>query len=550
MNGYWEYSISAAAEKPAEFDGHILVPFSPEAELSSVNRILMPNETLWYRRLISIPEGFFIGRLLLHFGAVDQIAAVYLNGEFAGKHVGGFLPFTIDLTALWKSGQENVLVVRVQDGTDTSWHTRGKQKIKRGGIWYTPQSGIWQTVWMESVPADYIQGLRICPDFDASQVEITVQAEAAFPCEVEGAGSTVSGVTNQPLILKLDAFEAWTPETPTLYPITVRMGQDQAQSYFGMRKFSVETDSEGVPRFYLNNQPIFQSGLLDQGYYSDGMLTAPADEALIADIQLAKEMGFNMLRKHIKVEPLRWYYHCDRLGMLVWQDMPNGGEKYSNLLITMPVVIAPRLRDNRYKLFGRKSQEGREQFLRELDEMLALLHNQTSIAVWVPFNEGWGQFDARQVSDHVRQQDLSRPIDATSGWYDQQCGDFFSSHVYFKKYRFKKDDGQRAVVLSEFGGYNFRIQGHAFNQKDFGYKRFTDQKAFETALKKLYADQIQPAVAQGLAAAIYTQLSDVEDELNGLITYDREVCKLPPAFFREINQALYKQFREESSKGK
>ena len=538
LNGYWDYAITASDQFPVTFDGRILVPFSPEAELSGVGKTLLPHQFLWYRRSIALPEGFFKGRLLLHFGAVDQMATVFLNGAPVGSHAGGYLPFTLDITRTWKTDEVNELSVCVRDTTDTSWHSRGKQKTNRGGIWYSPQSGIWQTVWLESVPERYIQNLRITPDFDAGMVVFEIAANESEVCSVECDGRTVNGKANHAINLMLPDFEPWTPENPRLYPVTVRMGEDAVTSYFGMRKFSISCDHAGIPRFYLNNQPIFQSGLLDQGYWSDGMLTAPSDDALIADIQMAKDMGFNMLRKHIKIEPLRWYYHCDRLGMLVWQDMPNGGEKYSWLFISAPTFIDLKVSDRRYRCFARQAKEGREQYKRELDEMLDLLHNVVSLAVWVPFNEGWGQFDARNVTDHIRSRDNTRPIDSTSGWYDQQCGDFLSRHIYFKDYHFKRDQNGRTVALSEFGGYNFRVQGHAYNEKDFGYKRLTKQSDLEDALRKLYIEQIQPCVANGLAAAIYTQLSDVEDELNGLVTYDREVQKLSPVFFSEINRVL------------
>ena len=548
LNGTWDYAITDSDQFPAAVDGRILVPFSPEAELSGVGKTLLPRQFLWYRRSIALPEGFFQGRLLLHFGAVDQMATVFLNGEPVGSHVGGYLPFTLDITRMWKTDEVNELSVCVRDTTDTSWHTRGKQKTNRGGIWYSPQSGIWQTVWLESVPERYIQNLRITPDFDAGMVVFQIAANDSQRCSVECDGRIVNGIANQPISLMMPDFEPWTPENPRLYPVTVRMGEDAVTSYFGMRKFSVSSDHAGIPGFYLNNQPIFQSGLLDQGYWSDGMLTAPSDDALIADIQMAKDMGFNMLRKHIKIEPLRWYYHCDRLGMLVWQDMPNGGEKYSWLFISAPTFIDLKVSDRRYRCFARQSKEGREQYKRELDEMLDLLHNVVSLAVWVPFNEGWGQFDARNVTDHIRSRDNTRPIDSTSGWYDQQCGDFLSRHIYFKDYHFKRDANGRTVALSEFGGYNFRVQGHAYNEKDFGYKRLTKQSDLEDALRKLYFEQIKPCVANGLAAAIYTQLSDVEDELNGLVTYDREVQKISPEFFSEINRVLKESLQLAGSK--
>ena len=539
LNGFWDYAMTASDQRPDGYDGRILVPFSPESELSGVNRTLTPEGRLWYRRAIELPDGFLKDRLLLHFGAVDQIATVWVNGTEVGGHVGGFTPFSIDVTGAWNRGGANEVIVRVIDTTDTSWHSRGKQRTKRGGIWYTPQSGIWQTVWMESVPDEFIRGLTIRPDFDGSAVEITVDGGAGeLCCSAEAGGRTVQGRTGRPIRLDMTGFEPWTPETPKLYDLTVRMGKDQVGSYFGMRKVAIEKGADGVPRFMLNNRAIFQSGLLDQGYWSDGMLTAPSDDALIADIAMAKAMGFNMLRKHIKVEPLRWYYHCDRLGMLVWQDMVNGGGTYSTALISVPVFLRLPIRDRFYRLFARGDRAGRAQYRVELDEMIAHLRNVPSIVVWVPFNEGWGQFDAAETTAHLRTADPTRLVDSASGWYDQGCGDFLSRHVYFKPFRFEADGRGRAAALSEFGGYNLRVPGHAYNEKDFGYKRLSSREELGAWLRRLYREEISPAVELGLAAAIYTQLSDVEDELNGLVTYDREVVKVDAAAMRELNMGL------------
>lgn len=539
LNGFWDYAMTASDQRPDGYDGQILVPFSPESELSGVNRTLTPEGRLWYRRAIELPDGFLKDRLLLHFGAVDQIATVWVNGTEVGGHVGGFTPFSIDITAAWNRGGANEVIVRVVDTTDTSWHSRGKQRTKRGGIWYTPQSGIWQTVWMESVPNEFIRGLTIRPDFDGSAVEITIDGGVGeLRCSAEVDGRTVEGRTGRPIRLDMTGFEPWTPETPKLYDLTVRMGEDRVESYFGMRKVAIEKGADGVPRFMLNNRAIFQSGLLDQGYWSDGMLTAPSDDALIADIAMAKAMGFNMLRKHIKVEPLRWYYHCDRLGMLVWQDMVNGGGTYSTALISVPVFLRLPIRDRFYRLFARGDRAGRAQYRVELDEMIAHLRNVPSIVVWVPFNEGWGQFDAVETTTHLRAADPTRLVDSASGWYDQGCGDFSSRHVYFKPVRFEADGRGRAAALSEFGGYNLRIPGHAYNEKDFGYKRLSSREELGAWLRRLYREEISPAVERGLVAAIYTQLSDVEDELNGLVTYDREVVKVDAAAMRELNLGM------------
>lgn len=536
LNGIWNYAITENENPPDCFDGEILVPFSPECELSGVMRNLSPEQTLWYQRTLQLPSDFNVGKVILHFGAVDQIATVYVNGAEACKHIGGYTPFSTDITPYLH--EDNTILVKVRDFSDTSYHSRGKQKSKRGGIWYTAQSGIWQTVWLESVPKEYINALRLKPLFDENALEITVFSEGSHSCYANAGGKEITFTSNKPTKLYIQSFIPWTPENPHLYDLTVTMGEDCVKSYFGMRKFSVESDEKGVKRLFLNNKPYFHNGLLDQGYYSDGMYTAPSDEAMVFDIQTAKDMGFNMLRKHIKIEPLRWYYHCDRIGMLVWQDMINGGGDYRLGVVSSPLATGLHFKDNHYKWFVREDAEGRAQYYRELDEMISHLYNCVSIAMWVPFNEGWGQFDAKEAVRRILELDTTRTVDHASGWHDQFIGDFKSLHVYFKKYRFRRDKLGRAVILSEFGGYNYRVNGHSFNEKDFGYKRFETAEELLAAYKDLYENEISPAVKQGLCAAVYTQLTDVEDELNGLITYDRKVLKLPVDKVRQINSIL------------
>lgn len=538
LNGRWEYAITDSDEPPRCWDGTILVPFSPESALSGVGRTLRPGQTLWYRREVTVPQGFIPrdGRLLLHFGAVDQEAAVYLNGVLLGRHMGGYNAFTLDATDAL--GPRNTLLVRVHDDTDASFHSRGKQKTRRGGIWYTPQSGIWQTVWMEAVPRRYIEGLHIVPLFDRSAVEVTVRCAQPLQCEATVDGRTVPFTSGEAARIPMPDFRAWSPEDPYLYDLSVTLGEDRVESYFGMRKVEVRADRGGVKRLFLNGEPYFHSGLLDQGYWPDGLYTAPSDEALIFDIQTAKSMGFNMLRKHIKVEPMRWYYHCDRLGMLVWQDMPSGGGKYRFSTISLPLVTGVHRRDNRYRAFARTSSQGRAEYMDELEEMVLQLFNAPSVALWVPFNEGWGQFDSTFVMERLRLLDPTRPVDPASGWHDQGAGDLRSLHVYFKPFRFRRDRRGRALALSEFGGYNLRVDGHCFNQKDYGYRRLPDAAALWRDFARLYEQEVLPAVPRGLCAAVYTQLSDVEDELNGLMTYDRRVVKLDAEDVRELNERL------------
>ena len=538
LNGRWEYAITDSDESPRRWDGTILVPFSPESALSGVGRSLQPGQTLWYRREVIVPQGFIPadGRLLLHFGAVDQEAAVYWNGRLLGRHMGGYNAFTLDATDAL--GPRNSLVVRVHDDTDASFHSRGKQKTRRGGIWYTPQSGIWQTVWMEAVPRHYIESLRIVPLFDQSAVEVMVRCSQPLQCEATVDGRTVPFTSGEPARIPMPDFRAWSPEDPYLYDLSVTLGEDRVESYFGMRKMEVRADRGGVKRLFLNGEPCFQSGLLDQGYWPDGLYTAPSDEALIYDIQTAKAMGFNLLRKHIKVEPMRWYYHCDRLGMLVWQDMPSGGGKYRFSTITLPLVTGIHRRDNHYRAFARASSQGRGEYMDELEEMVGQLFNAPSVVLWVPFNEGWGQFDSTLVMERLRALDPTRPVDPASGWHDQGAGELRSLHVYFKPFRFRRDRRGRALALSEFGGYNLRVDGHCFNQKDYGYRRLPDAAALWRDFSRLYEREVLPAVPRGLCASVYTQLSDVEDELNGLITYDRRVVKLDADEVRELNERL------------
>lgn len=517
--GPWEYAVTDSPEPPAQWDGEIVVPFSPEAELSGVGRFVRPGEYLWYRRTVTIPGTG--GRVLLHFGAVDQQTVVYCAGREAARHTGGYTPFTADITELLDENGATQIVVRVRDDSDRSPLARGKQKIRRGGIWYTPQSGIWQPVWAERVPETYIESLRITPLYDEAAVEIdavpggTVHFGGAdYPC---------------PARVPVPDFRPWSPDTPHLYDFTVTLGDDEVKSYFAMRKFSVENG-----RLCLNNEPYFHNGVLDQGYNPKGLYTYPSDEAMVRDIELARSLGFNTIRKHMKTEPARWYYHCDRLGMLVWQDMPSGGGKYRPLAVTVPLVTGLSVRDDRYRFFDRADAEGRTSFLRELRQMVTALYNCPCIAVWVPFNEGWGQFDAAEAVSLIKSLDKTRTIDHASGWHDQGIGQTESLHVYFKKYRHRQDKLGRAVLLSEFGGYNLRVDGHAWNEKDFGYNRCKTARELERKLRALYAEEIAPAKRAGLAAAIYTQLTDVEDELNGLVTYDREVVKLPPETVKEI----------------
>ena len=548
LNGIWEYAITKTAEKPAAMQGEIVVPFSPETPLSGVGHILQPDEYLWYRRSVTLPEGFFQGgRLLLHFGAVDQCCTVWVNGQEAGSHTGGYLPFALDVTELIE-GDAFTLELRVTDPTDTGSLSRGKQRLKNTGIWYTPQSGIWQTVWMECVPENYLRSLRITPKLEENAVHIRLEADDPAMAAVticRDGGIIAEGQTDEngesTLTIPAEELRLWSPEDPFLYDVSIVLpGGDRVESYFGMRAFGIGRDEKGLPRLLLNGKPYFQNGLLDQGYWSDGYYTAPSDEALIHDIAEMKRLGFNMLRKHIKVEPLRWYYHCDRLGMLVWQDMMNGGESYSPLSIYVFSNLGLRVKDDRYRYFSRSDEAGRTHYYEELGQMIDLLYNTVSLAMWVPFNEGWGQFDALKAAEFIRKRDDTRPIDHASGWYDQGGGDIKSIHWYFRPYHHKQPPKeQRPICLTEYGGYNCAVPGHCWGEgAEFGYKKIADPAEFNGAFQKLMEEQIIPAKERGLAAAVYTQVSDVEGERNGLLTYDRKVCKANEAIFRAVNAKL------------
>lgn len=552
LNGYWRYAITRSGDMPTAYDGTILVPFSPESILSGVERQLQPGEYLWYERGIFITAEDYASlssqRLILHFGAVDQAASVYLNGKKVCSHLGGYLPFEADLTPFLREGC-NSLSVRVKDASDASYHSRGKQTLKRGGMFYTAQSGIWQTVWMEWVPENHIQKLYLTPDYDKGELRIQMLTRGAAPVKIQvyedgrcifdssykkpalpehpAAGKDPEGYSLSARA-PIPNAHPWTPEDPFLYTLKIQFGEDHIESYFAMRIFTVEADEKGMMRFCLNHAPLFLHGVLDQGYWPDGLYTAPSDQALVYDIQTMKELGFNMIRKHIKIEAARWYYHCDRLGMIVWQDMVSGGSSYSLPLVcylpTLVPDISGHLKDNKYKLFGRSSKKGREEWTKECLATVDYLYNVPSIAVWVPFNEGWGQFDASRITQLIRKRDKTRPIDQTSGWFDQGGGDFKSVHNYFRKLDVVKDP--RAFVLSEYGGYACRIEGHSSVERIYGYKKFSTTEEFSAAYRRLLDKDLKPLIQKGLCGAVYTQLSDVEEEVNGLLTYDRKVCKL------------------------
>ena len=555
LNGEWNYAIYDQYKKFGGYQGKITVPFSPECILSGVEKILQPNEVLYYQRLFEFRRTNH--RVLLHFGAVDYKCKVILNNREVGTHAGGYLPFTFDVTTYILDG-ENDLRVIVTDPTDTGTQARGKQTFKRGGIWYTPQSGIWQTVWLEEVCEGYIESIKLTPDIDNDEITVEVKYNGKATDEMaavvldKGEVKTAVKLTDGKATIKLSDYELWSPENPCLYDLKIAAGNDRVESYFGMRKYSVGKDDEGTPRLMLNNKPYFFNGLLDQGYWSDGMYTAPSDEALIYDIQTMKDLGFNTLRKHIKIEPLRWYYHCDRLGMIVWQDAVNGGGKYNFMAIgTAPFMSmlfnnkhAGKVSDgsNHFGYFARKDPAGRQKYYYDSEEMIDLLYNVTSLALWTPFNEGWGQFESEKACEYYREKDPTRLIDHASGWVDHGAGDVNSFHIYFTPFLFPKynKDDERPIALTEFGGYSMQLKDHCFNKdKFFGYRKYFKQESFDNAIKNLYENRIYNCMKnKGLSAIIYTEVSDVEDECNGLLTYDREIIKITPEVMKAANEKL------------
>ena len=515
LNGSWEFYMSENEDFPSYYNRNINVPFCPESELSGIKESVPPGTYLFYRKIFSLPEGFIKSRVLLNFGAVDQYALIKLNGKIIADHEGGYEHFSVDITGCLKD--ENILEVCAWDNLD-GLLPFGKQKVKRGGMWYTPVSGIWQSVWLESVCDDYIKKIKISCDINSALIEVTGPQDGLITLE-----------SGEEFILKDGRAKVtpekvmnWSPEEPYLYNFTLRAGEDEVSSYFALRTLEVK-DIDGVPRLCLNGKPYFFNGLLDQGYFEKGIFTPEDPSDYEKDILTAKRLGFNTLRKHIKIEPEAFYYACDRLGMAVFQDMVNNG-KYSFFKDSaLPMIGFQGLSDKKMN----KDEHVRSAFIRSMEKTAGQLYDHPCICCWTIFNEGWGQFDSSKMYDLLKELDESRFIDSASGWFSGGKSDVKSLHVYFKKFKMPKPSG-KPVVLSEFGGYVYKIPEHSFNKdKTFGYKFFKDKDEYADAVKKLYADEIFPNIEKGLCAAIYTQITDVEDETNGLMTYDREIVKLP-----------------------
>ena len=546
LNGLWNYAIRPLGEQPAAFDGEILVPFAVESSLSGVGERLGSKNELWYERTFEISPKWNGKRILLHFGAVDWKADVWVNGISVGSHTGGYTPFSFDITAALAKG-ENTLRVRVWDPTDEGYQPRGKQVNNPNGIWYTPVSGIWQTVWLEAVPQQYIREVRTTPDLDRKTFRVEVPVCNAQPGDLvevtlyDGGAEVASAraLNGATVELTLADPKCWSPDSPFLYDMKVallRNGRliDAVESYAAMRKFSTLRDKNGIVRLALNNKPLFQFGPLDQGWWPDGLYTAPTDEALAFDVIKTKELGYNMIRKHVKVEPARWYYHCDKAGMIVWQDMPNGDQ-------------GPQWQMHSYFTGEERhrSAESEACYRKEWKEIIDYLYSFPSIGVWGPFNEAWGQFKGPEIAEWTKAYDPSRLVNPASGGNHYLTGDILDLHHYPQP-KMTLLDTNRATVLGEYGGIGLVIPDHVWvkNRDNWGYTRFNSPKEVTDEYAR-YADELLRLIGCGFAAAVYTQTTDVEVEVNGLMTYDRKVVKVEEERIREINRTICNSLNEQ-----
>ena len=545
LNGEWKFSLNKGNKKP-KYKEKIIVPFPIESPLSGVKgKSLQPGMTLWYKKVVDLTKIKNKGRFLLHFGAVDQFTEVFVNDEKVGEHDGGYTSFYFDITQYINEDlSETKIVVRVEDNFDKDGAAFGKQANPRGHAFYSQIGGIWQTIWIESVPKTYIKDVKITPNYDEHSVTFLMTIDGKKDKNIEGKVKildeeeniikTSNLIPNKETEIKMPKnFRSWSPEDPYLYKVEYNYGKDVVKSYFGMRKFSIGYDKRNIKRLFLNNKPYFQKGVLDQGYWSDGYYTAPSDEAMIYDIKTMKDLGFNMLRKHIKIEPKRWYYHCDTIGMLVWQDQPSGGN------YPYPHISQRHFtKDNKYEKFNRKSKLGRKNFVRDLERTIDQLYNTPSISTWVPFNEGWGQFDSVKIAKKIKSLDKTRFVDHASGWVDHNGTDFKSIHIYNHEIQFKPDELDRPIVLSEFGGFGRIIKKHVGCKRQFSYIMFDTEKKLTNEIKNLFTYEIYPNIKKGLCATVYSQLSDIEQEVNGLLTYDRKIVKVDRKIIKEVNNLL------------
>lgn len=548
LNGLWDYTIIPKTNDltpPSKFDGKILVPFAVESALSGVGRTVGKDSLLWYNTTITLTSNNKRNNTLLHFGAVDWQCDVFVNGKRAGTHQGGYDPFTLDITNLLVEGRKQQISVRVWDPSDDGPQPRGKQVKKPRGIWYTPVTGIWQAVWVETVPKSYIESTKNTPDIDNSTVRVSVQGKNLQDGDIFRVraydGTTLiteKDITpSQTAELSIPDPQLWEPGSPKLYDLTVAIIRkgiaiDEIKSYFAMRKIARKPDAQGIQRMLLNDRFVFQYGPLDQGWWPDGLYTAPTDEALVFDIEKTRDMGFNMIRKHVKVEPARWYYHCDRLGMLVWQDMPSGD--MGNRWESRPGVTGLGTEKDR-------TPESESIFRREWKAIMDANYNFPSIVVWVPFNEAWGQFKTEEITKWTADYDPTRLVNSASGGNFFPVGDIMDLHNYPAPAMpspelFGKD---QVLVLGEFGGLGLPLEGHTWQQKDnWGYQTFKNKEELFGRYNGFMTD-LTTLIKKGISAAIYTQTTDVEVETNGLMTYDRAVIKMPVAALHEAHKKLY-----------
>ena len=540
LNGLWNYAILPIGKQtPSTFDGKILVPFAIESSLSGVQKKVGRENELWYQREFTIPSKWKNNRILLHFGAVDWKADVWVNDIKVGRHTGGYTPFSFDITSALKSGS-NTLVVKVWDPTNDGYQPRGKQVNRPEGIWYTSVTGIWQTVWLEPVPEKYITNVKITPDIDKNilTVEASVNELSALDkIEVkvmDGSQVIASGrsINHLPVEITMpEQVKLWSPDSPFLYDLEITLWsdnkpQDKVNSYAAMRKYSIKRDNKGIVRLQLNNKDLFQFGPLDQGWWPDGLYTAPTDDALKFDIQKTKDLGFNMIRKHVKVEPARWYMHCDRLGMIVWQDMPNGDR-------------GPQWQPRQYfnGVEWLRSPESEANYRKEWKEIIDFLYSYPCVGVWVPFNEAWGQFKTKEIAEWTKQYDPSRLVNPASGGNHYPVGDILDLHNYPQPDLYLYD-GQRATVLGEYGGIGWAVKGHLWEpDRNWGYVQFNSSKEVTDQYVE-YAEQLKTLIKHGFSAAVYTQTTDVEVEVNGLMTYDREMIKMDEQRIKQVNSEI------------
>ncbi|MGI8979949.1 MAG: glycoside hydrolase family 2 TIM barrel-domain containing protein [Pirellulaceae bacterium] len=546
LNGSWEYAVvPAEAGQPKAFTGKILVPFPVESSLSGVMKRVGPKEKLWYRRTLEVRKPKDASRVLLHFGAVDWEAKVWVNGNEVAQHRGGYDPFSCDITDALAADKPSELLVSASDPTDASFQPRGKQIARPHGIWYTPTTGIWQTVWLEVVPTTHIESIRLVSDLDAKAVRVAVVVAGANDAvrvtataydselrvrDARGVhADVVASAMDKPgveLTLRSEKFKPWSPDSPKLYDIRISVIKDEktidsVDSYVALRKISLGKDADGITRILLNDKPLFQFGPLDQGFWPDGLYTAPTDEALRYDLEVTKKLGFNMVRKHVKVEPARWYHHCDKLGLLVWQDMPSG-DKY----------IGPKDPDSQ------RTEESAKQFEAEWAEIIKDFGNHPCIVMWVPFNEGWGQYDTARIAELTRKLDPTRLVNSASGWTDRKVGDVHDVHIYPGPGMPPLEE-KRAAVLGEYGGLGLPLEGHTWQGKDnWGYRSYTNKGDLQRAYLQLTAN-LRPLIGKGLSAAVYTQTTDVEIEVNGLMTYDRAILKFDEKQIAAAHAKLY-----------